>query len=157
MNRYHIYASPGGVNPTYRYADAVRMVLMPITDFHPGSPNWHNGSLPTVISMPARSSGKMAEPLLQRHAQPHALCHAEFHRRGGDIATMAHELGHAVHAMMAEQHNVFTFHSTLRWQKRPRSSGNGFIRCPSWPPETNRAVKQSLLVNQLMTFTPQSR
>ena len=30
-----------------------------------------------------------------------------------DIATMAHELGHAVHAMMAEQHNVFTFHSTL--------------------------------------------
>ena len=30
-----------------------------------------------------------------------------------DIATMAHELGHAVHGMMAEQHNVFTFHSTL--------------------------------------------
>ena len=30
-----------------------------------------------------------------------------------DIATMAHELGHAVHGMMAKDHSVFTFHSTL--------------------------------------------
>ena len=30
-----------------------------------------------------------------------------------DIATMAHELGHAIHGMLAAHHSVFTFHSTL--------------------------------------------
>ena len=30
-----------------------------------------------------------------------------------DLATMAHELGHAIHAMLAEHHNALTHHSSL--------------------------------------------
>ena len=30
-----------------------------------------------------------------------------------DVATLAHELGHAIHALMAAEHSIFTFHSTL--------------------------------------------
>ena len=30
-----------------------------------------------------------------------------------DVATLAHELGHAVHAQMAQDHSVLTFHSSL--------------------------------------------
>ncbi|NIP24549.1 MAG: oligoendopeptidase F, partial [Phycisphaerae bacterium] len=30
-----------------------------------------------------------------------------------DVATLAHELGHAIHAMMASDHSVLTFHSSL--------------------------------------------
>jgi oligoendopeptidase F len=30
-----------------------------------------------------------------------------------DIATLAHELGHAVHGLLATDHSVFTFHATL--------------------------------------------
>jgi len=30
-----------------------------------------------------------------------------------DVATLAHELGHAVHALMAADHSVLTFHSSL--------------------------------------------
>ncbi len=29
------------------------------------------------------------------------------------VATLAHELGHAVHALMASDHSVLTFHSAL--------------------------------------------
>ena len=30
-----------------------------------------------------------------------------------DVATLAHELGHAIHSMMADDHSVFTQHATL--------------------------------------------
>jgi oligoendopeptidase F len=33
--------------------------------------------------------------------------------KADDIATLAHELGHAIHAMLAFNHNIFTFHSAL--------------------------------------------
>ena len=33
--------------------------------------------------------------------------------RPRDIATLAHELGHAVHAMLAAGHSVCTFHASL--------------------------------------------
>ena len=33
--------------------------------------------------------------------------------RADDVATMAHELGHAIHSMLAADHSLFTFHSSL--------------------------------------------
>ena len=30
-----------------------------------------------------------------------------------DVSTLAHELGHAVHALMAQEHSALTFHSSL--------------------------------------------
>ena len=33
--------------------------------------------------------------------------------RARDVATMAHELGHAIHAMLASHHSTFTYHSSL--------------------------------------------
>ncbi|MCK6501453.1 MAG: M3 family metallopeptidase, partial [Nitrospira sp.] len=66
-----------------------------------------------------------------------------------DIATMAHELGHAIHGMMAEQHNVFTFHSTLPLAETASVFGERILSDALMASETNKAVKQSLLVNQL--------
>jgi oligoendopeptidase F len=36
-----------------------------------------------------------------------------YHGRPGDVATMAHELGHAVHSMLAEHHSILTQQSSL--------------------------------------------
>ena len=66
-----------------------------------------------------------------------------------DIATMAHELGHAVHAMMAEQHNVFTFHSTLPLAETASVFGERILSDALMALESSKSVKQSLLVNQL--------
>ncbi|MCP4516976.1 MAG: M3 family oligoendopeptidase, partial [Delftia sp.] len=33
--------------------------------------------------------------------------------RASDVATLAHELGHALHALMAGEHSILTFHSAL--------------------------------------------
>jgi len=36
-----------------------------------------------------------------------------YNDRADDVATLAHELGHAVHAMVAADHSILTFHSSL--------------------------------------------
>ena len=36
-----------------------------------------------------------------------------YNGKANDVATLAHELGHAVHALMASEHSVLTFHSSL--------------------------------------------
>ena len=66
-----------------------------------------------------------------------------------DVATMAHELGHAVHGMMAEQHNIFTFHSTLPLAETASVFGERILSDALMASERDRSVKQSLLVNQL--------
>jgi oligoendopeptidase F len=38
---------------------------------------------------------------------------SNFQGRADDVATLAHELGHAIHSMLAAHHSVFTFHSSL--------------------------------------------
>jgi len=42
---------------------------------------------------------------------PYLLLNYQGHPR--DVATLAHELGHAVHALLAAEHPVFTFHAPL--------------------------------------------
>ena len=39
--------------------------------------------------------------------------HLNYQGRADDVATLAHELGHAIHAMLASHHSLFTFHSNL--------------------------------------------
>ena len=51
--------------------------------------------------------------------------------------------------MMAEQHNVFTFHSTLPLAETASVFGERILSDALMASETNKAVKQSLLVNQL--------
>jgi oligoendopeptidase F len=66
-----------------------------------------------------------------------------------DVATMAHELGHAVHGMMAEHHTMFTFHSTLPLAETASVFGERILSDALMASERDRLVKQSLLVNQL--------
>jgi oligoendopeptidase F len=66
-----------------------------------------------------------------------------------DIATMAHELGHAVHGMMAAQHSIFTFHSTLPLAETASVFGERILSDMLINQERDKKVKQGLLLNQL--------
>jgi oligoendopeptidase F len=66
-----------------------------------------------------------------------------------DIATMAHELGHAVHGMMAKGHSIFTFHSTLPLAETASVFGERILSDALMTQERNKAVQQGLLVSQL--------
>lgn len=150
MNRYHIYAPHRAEQKTYRYADAVRMVLDAYHGFSPRLAELAQRVFADRHIDARTKPGKMggaycysATPGLT----PYVLLN--FTGEARDIATMAHELGHAVHGMMAERHSVFTFHSTLPLAETASVFGERILSDALMASETGKAVKQSLLINQL--------
>lgn len=150
MNRYHIYAPHRADQKTYRYADAVRMVLDAYHGFSP-----HLAELAQRVfadrHIDARTKqGKMGGAYcysVTPGLTPYVLLN--FTGEARDIATMAHELGHAVHGMMAEQHSLFTFHSALPLAETASVFGERILSDALMASETSTAVKQSLLIDQL--------
>ena len=150
MNRYHIYAPHRAEQKTYRYADAVRMVLDAYYGFSPRLAELAQRVFADRHIDARTKPGKMGGAYcysVTPSLTPYVMLN--FTGEARDIATMAHELGHAVHAMMAEQHNVFTFHSTLPLAETASVFGERILSDALMASETSRAVKQSLLVNQL--------
>jgi oligoendopeptidase F len=62
-----------------------------------------------------------------------------------DVSTLAHELGHAVHAMMAEDHSVLTFHSALPMAETASVFGEMLLTDKLLAEEQDRAVRRTLL------------
>ncbi|MCS6297958.1 MAG: M3 family oligoendopeptidase [Nitrospira sp.] len=150
MNRYHIYAPHRAEQKTYRYPDAVRMVLDAYYGFSPRLAELAQRVFADRHIDARMKTGKMGGAYcysVTPNLTPYVMLN--FTGEARDIATMAHELGHAVHAMMAEQHNVFTFHSTLPLAETASVFGERILSDALMASESSKSVKQSLLVNQL--------
>jgi oligoendopeptidase F len=150
MNRYHIYAPHRADLKQYRYPDAVRMVLQAYEAFSP------------------RLADLARRVFEERHIDAHthpgkltgAYCYSvvpglipyvlvNYTGEARDIATLAHELGHAVHGMMAADHTVFTFHATLPLAETASVFGERILSEALMAQEQSKAVKQGLLIAQL--------
>ena len=150
MSRYHIYAPYRTEQKSYRYQDAARLVL-----------DAYRGFSPQLASL---AEQVMVERHIDAHTRPGkiggAYCYSvvpgsapyvllNFTGEARDIATMAHELGHAVHGMMAAQHSIFTFHSTLPLAETASVFGERILSDTLINQERDKKVKQGLLLNQL--------
>jgi oligoendopeptidase F len=150
MSRYHIYAPHRTEQKSYRYQDAVRMVL-----------NAYRGFSPQLAELAERV-------VLERHVDSRtrpgkiggAYCYSvvpgmtpyvllNFTGEARDIATLAHELGHAVHGMLAARHSMFTFHSTLPLAETASVFGERILSDALMNQERDSKVRQGLLLNQL--------
>ena len=69
--------------------------------------------------------------------------------RADDVATMAHELGHAIHAMLASEHNVFTYHSSLPLAETASTFGEMMLVDRLLADETDESVRRDLLFRQV--------
>jgi len=114
LRRYDIYAPLEGVRKEYHFDEAVDLVLASLRGFSPQLAELaervlaegHLDSLPR----PGKDSGAFCFGVVPDKT-PWVL--VNYNNRASDVATLAHELGHAVHAMMAKDHSVLTFHSSL--------------------------------------------
>jgi oligoendopeptidase F len=66
-----------------------------------------------------------------------------------DVATLAHELGHAIHAMLAFGNNVFTFHSALPMAENASTFAEMLLVERLLELETDPAVRRDILFRQV--------
>ncbi len=69
--------------------------------------------------------------------------------RPDDVATMAHELGHAIHSMLAAHHSLFTFHSSLPLAETASTFGEMMLIDRLLAEETDEDVRRDLLFRQV--------
>jgi oligoendopeptidase F len=114
LRRYDIYAPLAGSGKQYDFTQATEMVLDSFRELSP-----------QVAGLAMRV---FDENHLDSQTRPGkrggAFCYAalpgltpwvliNYDGRPRDVATLAHELGHAVHALLAADHSVSTFHASL--------------------------------------------
>ncbi len=66
-----------------------------------------------------------------------------------DVATMAHELGHAIHSQLAAEHNLFTFHPSLPLAETASTFGEMMLVDRLLETEQDSSVRQTLLFRQV--------
>lgn len=115
LRRYDLYA-PLSKAPTKKvaYSDAVEIVLDSLYKFSPVFGNqarrvFDDGHIDAEVR-PNKRGGAFCASILPGMT-PWVL--ANFTGEPREVATLAHELGHAIHAMVAAEHSVLTFHSAL--------------------------------------------
>ena len=114
LRRYDIYAPLGASDKRMEYSDAVALVLRTFERFSPG-----------VAAQAQRVFDENhIDAAVRKGKRGGAFCmtvlpsmtpwvQMNYTGRVRDVATLAHELGHAIHSMQAEQHTVLTQHAVL--------------------------------------------
>jgi oligoendopeptidase F len=69
--------------------------------------------------------------------------------KADDVATMAHELGHAIHSMLAAGHSVFTHHACLPLAETASTFGEMMLIERMLAEESDPAVRRDLLFRQV--------
>ncbi|HRW06398.1 MAG TPA: M3 family oligoendopeptidase [Caldilineaceae bacterium] len=114
LRRYDIYAPLAASDRKVDYQDAVAMVLDTFHRFHPEIARkarrvFDENHIDSEVRKGKRGGAFCATVLPS--LTPWVLMN--YTGRVRDVATLAHELGHAIHSMSAEKHSVLTQHPTL--------------------------------------------
>lgn len=114
LRRYDIYAPVAASKKTYSFDEAVKMVLDAFTAFDP-----------KVAALAKRVFDEnRIDSEIRKGKRGGAFCWSvlpeltpwvmvNYQGTGREVATLAHELGHAIHSMLAGHHGTFTFQSSL--------------------------------------------
>ena len=114
LRRYDIYAPLAGSSREVAYEDAVELVLDTFKRFDldfagKAQRVFDDNHIDSEVRKGKRSGAFCATVLPS--ITPYVL--VNYTNKVRDVATIAHELGHAVHSMMAEEHSILTQHSSL--------------------------------------------
>lgn len=150
LRRYDIYATIAESEKTYTFGDAAEMVLESLQDFEP-----------QVAGLARRVfDERRLDSEVRKGKRGGAFCSTvvpdmtpwvmlNYQGRADDVATMAHELGHAIHSMLAAHHNLFTFHPSLPLAETASTFAEMVLIDKLLSNERDEAVRRDLLFRQM--------
>jgi oligoendopeptidase F len=150
LRRYDIYAPLDQSARTFSYDMAAEMVLDSFASFHPefgrlAKRLFDQNHIDSEIRK-SKESGAFCASIIPE-ITPWVLLN--YQGRAEDVAALAHELGHAIHAMLAGHHSVFTFHSSLPLAETASTFGEMMLVDRFLAQESDQAVRRELLFHQV--------
>jgi len=150
LRRYDIYAPVAKSDKAFEFGDAARMVLESFSAFEPRVGELAQRVLDEDHLDSEVRKGKQGGAFcasINPENTPYVLMN--FTARARDVATLAHELGHAIHAMLASHHSTFTFHSSLPLAETASTFGEMILTEKLLAEETDEAVRRDILFKQM--------
>ncbi|MEX2144150.1 MAG: M3 family oligoendopeptidase [Anaerolineales bacterium] len=146
LRRYDIYAPVASSDKRYPYDQAVNLTLQSFAEFDPKLEQLSRRLFDAghVDSEPRKGKRggafcSSADPALA----PWVLM--SYNGQARDISTLAHEFGHAIHAMLAEHHNAFNFHSSLPLAETASTFGEMLLVDKLLEQESDESVRRDIL------------
>ncbi|HET6598141.1 MAG TPA: M3 family oligoendopeptidase [Anaerolineales bacterium] len=150
LRRYDIYAPVAKSDKAFEFSDAARMVLESFSAFEPRVGELAQRVLDQDRLDSEVRKGKQGGAFcasINAEDTPYVLMN--YTGRARDVATLAHELGHAIHAMLASHHSTFTFHSSLPLAETASTFGEMMLTEKLLSEETDEAVRRDILFKQM--------
>lgn len=150
LRRYDVYAPVSKSDKNYDFGKAAQMVLDSFAEFDSAFGKQANrvfadGHLDSEVRKGKRGGAFCwtVEPALT----PWVL--VNYQGKADDVATLAHELGHAIHSMLAEGHNAFTQHACLPLAETASTFGEMMLIDRLMAEEKDPAVRRDMLFRQI--------
>jgi oligoendopeptidase F len=150
IRRYDIYAPLARSKKTYTWDEAVNMVLDSFQAFEPKIAElakrvFDQNRIDSEIRK-GKNGGAFCWGYLPEET-PYVLIN--YQGTGREVATLAHELGHAIHAMLASHHSTFTFHSSLPLAETASTFAEMVLIDKLLAEEKDESVRRDILFKQM--------
>jgi oligoendopeptidase F len=150
IRRYDIYAPVQDLETEYDYDESVNSVLDCFAGFDPKIATLAKRVFDENHLDGEVRKGKMGGAFcatISPDLTPYVL--QSFQGRLNDVMTMAHELGHAVHSMLAEDHNHLTQHASIPLAETASTFGEMLMLDKLLETDPDPSVRSFLLFRQL--------
>ncbi len=150
LRRYDIYAPIAKSDKKFDYKKATEMVFNSFREFDPRFETlakrvFDDDHLDAEVRK-GKQSGAFCATVSPK-LTPWVLLN--YQGNSDDVSTMAHELGHAIHSMLADQHTLFTQHACLPLAETASTFGEMMLVDKLLSQETDEGVKRDLLFRQV--------
>ena len=152
IRRYDLYAPVTSAGKTYSYNDAIRMVLDAFSGFTPEFANlakrvFDSRHVDSEVRH-GKDDGAFCFGVLPE-LTPWVL--VNYHNKPRDVAVLAHELGHAIHAMLASGNPLLTYNASLPLAETASTFGEMVLVDYLLAREDDQDVRTDLLFRQVDT------
>lgn len=150
LRRYDVYAPVAKSTKTYAFDEAAEMVLESFRAFDP-----------RIADLAQRVfDARHLDSEVRKGKRGGAFCatvapnltpwvHVNYQGRADDVATLAHELGHAIHSLLADQHSIFTQHACLPLAETASTFGEMVLIDRLLTEESDAGVRRDMLFRQV--------